>query len=143
MCPSIKSRKGWVWAKNAYSHPHWMIDVSLKVTGRLKHGADGMVCQHSARLLTTFTLLLSFATHFTQAIWFTQTAGTGEGQVFGNTETWNGLGVMLDSFDNDGLVSRSILTYAVCRVHNYDVQKGRRLYLDFQLLLCISQLHAM
>lgn len=78
VCPSIKSRKGWVWTKNAFSHPHWMIDVSVRVTGRLKHGADGM------------------------AIWFTQNAGT-EGQVFGNTEVWRGLGVMLDSFDNDGL----------------------------------------
>ena len=43
VCPSIKSRKGWVWTKNAFSHPHWMIDVSVRVTGRLKHGADGMV----------------------------------------------------------------------------------------------------
>ena len=40
-----------------------------------------------------------------QAIWFTETAGT-EGMVFGNTDMWHGLGVMLDSFDNDGLVSK-------------------------------------
>ena len=39
-----------------------------------------------------------------QAIWFTQNPGT-EGPVFGNTEVWRGVGVMLDSFDNDGLVS--------------------------------------
>ena len=78
-----------------------------------------------------------------QAIWFTQTAGTGEGQVFGNTETWNGLGVMLDSFDNDGLVSTKSNVYVfICRVHNYDVHKGCGYILTFQqenLLLCISQ----
>lgn len=37
---------------------------------------------------------------FTQAIWFTETAGI-EGPAFGNTNTWKGLGVFLDSFDND------------------------------------------
>lgn len=39
-----------------------------------------------------------------QAIWFTQEQGS-EGPVFGNMDVWRGLGVMLDSFDNDGLVS--------------------------------------
>lgn len=43
VCPSIKSRKGWVWTKNAYNKTNWMIDVATRVTGRLKHGADGMV----------------------------------------------------------------------------------------------------
>ena len=43
VCPSMKSRRGWIWAKQPFSHGHWMVDVSLRVTGRLKTGADGMV----------------------------------------------------------------------------------------------------
>ena len=39
-----------------------------------------------------------------QAVWFTAQPGT-EGLAFGNTELWQGLGIMLDSFDNNGLVS--------------------------------------
>lgn len=43
VCPSIKSRRGWVWSKNPLSASHWFVDVSVKVTGLLKSGADGMV----------------------------------------------------------------------------------------------------
>lgn len=39
-----------------------------------------------------------------QAIWFTSQKGT-EGNVFGSSDQWNGLGVFLDSFDNDNQVS--------------------------------------
>lgn len=39
-----------------------------------------------------------------QAIWFTSEIGS-EGLAFGNSEVWTGLGIMLDSFDNNGLVS--------------------------------------
>ena len=43
VCPSIKSRRGFIWSKTSFSSKHWMIDVSLRVTGRLKTGADGLV----------------------------------------------------------------------------------------------------
>ena len=42
-----------------------------------------------------------------QAIWFTEEAGV-EGSVFGSNDQWKGLGVFLDSFDNDALVRRKI-----------------------------------
>lgn len=47
--------------------------------------------------------------HFTlidllQAIWYTETAGI-EGPAFGNVNTWKGLGIFCDSFDNDQQVS--------------------------------------
>lgn len=77
VCPSIKSRRGWIWTKSSFSAKHWMLDVSLRVTGRLKTGADGL------------------------AIWFTSSVGS-EGLAFGNTEIWTGLGIVLDSFDNNG-----------------------------------------
>ena len=41
----------------------------------------------------------------TQAIWFTEQAGS-EGSVFGNIDTWKGVALILDSFDNDGLVRK-------------------------------------
>lgn len=43
----------------------------------------------------------------TQAIWYTETAGI-EGPAFGNTNTWKGLGVFCDSFDNDQQVSDKV-----------------------------------
>lgn len=50
-----------------------------------------------------------FYGHFTlidllQAIWYTETAGI-EGPAFGNVNTWKGLGIFCDSFDNDQQVS--------------------------------------
>ncbi len=43
MCPSVKSRKGWVWSVNPLVANDWMVDMSMRITGRLKNGADGMV----------------------------------------------------------------------------------------------------
>lgn len=34
---------GWVWAKHKFSHKHWMVDITMRISGRLKNGADGMV----------------------------------------------------------------------------------------------------
>ncbi len=43
VCPSVKSRRGWVWSVNPLAADHWMMDISMRITGRLKNGADGMV----------------------------------------------------------------------------------------------------
>ncbi|XP_041355326.1 protein ERGIC-53-like [Gigantopelta aegis] len=74
--PSLRSKKGWVWTKNVFESEHWQIDVVVRVQGRGRIGADGM------------------------AVWFTETPGT-EGPVFGSNDNWKGLGIFLDSFDND------------------------------------------
>lgn len=74
--PSLRSKKGAVWSKNALMSPNWQIEVAVRVTGRGRIGADGM------------------------AIWFTEAKGH-EGNVFGSSDQWRGLGVFLDSFDND------------------------------------------
>ena len=44
-----------------------------------------------------------------QAIWFTENEGK-TGPVFGSSDRWNGLGLLFDSFDNDGQVSEFFLT---------------------------------
>ena len=56
---------------------------------------DMIYASHSSSLLPPHT----------QAIWFTEQAGS-EGSVFGNIDTWKGVALILDSFDNDGLVRR-------------------------------------
>lgn len=75
--PSIKSQKGRIWSRNAIAAPDWEIEVIMRVNGRGRIGADGM------------------------AIWFTDKIGV-DGPVFGSNDQWNGLGIFLDSFDNDG-----------------------------------------
>ena len=34
---------GWIWTKNPMTADHWLLDVKLRVTGRGRVGADGMV----------------------------------------------------------------------------------------------------
>ncbi|XP_060600657.1 protein ERGIC-53-like isoform X2 [Ruditapes philippinarum] len=75
--PSLRSKKGSVWTKNAASFEHFSIEVVFKVTGRGRVGADGL------------------------AVWFTEMKGI-EGPVFGSNDYWKGLAVLFDSFDNDG-----------------------------------------
>jgi mannose-binding lectin 1 len=60
---------------------NWEIEVTMRVNGRGRIGADGM------------------------AVWYTDKVGT-EGPVFGSNDNWNGLGIFLDSFDNDAQVKR-------------------------------------
>ncbi|XP_029435262.1 protein ERGIC-53 [Rhinatrema bivittatum] len=75
--PSLKSQRGSVWSKNVANFENWEIEVSFRVSGRGRIGADGL------------------------AIWFTTGQGL-DGNVFGAADLWNGLGIFFDSFDNDG-----------------------------------------
>ena len=34
---------GWIWSKNTLSADNWILDVKVRVTGRGRVGADGMV----------------------------------------------------------------------------------------------------
>lgn len=34
---------GWVWAKNPMEQPNWEIEVTFRVSGRGRIGADGLV----------------------------------------------------------------------------------------------------
>lgn len=58
VCPSIRSHRGWAWAKDPLQATHWFIDVSVRIAGRLKTGADGMVrCGWMERELRKFVCL--------------------------------------------------------------------------------------
>ncbi|XP_048359691.1 protein ERGIC-53 isoform X2 [Sphaerodactylus townsendi] len=74
--PSLKSQKGSVWTKSKSVFEYWEIEVTFRVTGRGRIGADGL------------------------AVWFTEGQGL-EGPVFGAADNWNGIGIFFDSFDND------------------------------------------
>ncbi|KAK6494384.1 protein ERGIC-53-like [Huso huso] len=74
--PSLRSQKGSVWTKNKAAFENWEAEITFRVTGRGRVGADGL------------------------AIWFTSDQGL-EGPVFGAADSWNGLGIFFDSFDND------------------------------------------
>ncbi|KAM4532622.1 protein ERGIC-53 [Fundulus diaphanus] len=75
--PSLRSQRGSVWTKNKVSFEHWEAEVTFRVSGRGRMGADGL------------------------AVWFTSEQGL-DGPVYGAADRWNGLGVFFDSFDNDG-----------------------------------------
>lgn len=93
LTPSIRSQKGRIWSKNAIQVADWEIEVVLRVNGRGRVGADGM------------------------AIWYTDKMGT-EGPVFGSNDNWNGLGIFLDSFDNDAQVAFLIYFFLNYRSYN-------------------------
>ncbi|CAN9504282.1 unnamed protein product [Ophioblennius macclurei] len=75
--PSLRSQKGSVWTKNRINFKHWEAEVTFRVSGRGRMGADGL------------------------AMWFTTEQGL-DGPVYGASDQWNGVGVFFDSFDNDG-----------------------------------------
>ena len=54
----------------------------------------------SFKLMHSLDFLYFLSFFVFQAMWYTETAGI-EGPAFGNVNTWKGLGIFCDSFDND------------------------------------------
>ncbi|KAG5891661.1 hypothetical protein JTB14_020079 [Gonioctena quinquepunctata] len=77
IAPSLRSQKGAIWIKQPINFEWWEVDISFRVTGRGRIGADGL------------------------AFWYTQNKGDYNGDVFGSSDRWVGLGLFFDSFDND------------------------------------------
>ncbi|XP_030048857.1 protein ERGIC-53 isoform X2 [Microcaecilia unicolor] len=82
--PSLKSQRGSVWTKSVSSFENWEVQVTFRVTGRGRIGADGL------------------------AIWYTSHQGL-DGNVFGAADSWNGVGIFFDSFDNDGKKNNPVI----------------------------------
>jgi len=74
--PSLRSQKGRIWSKDMTNFDWWEVELTFRVTGRGRIGADGL------------------------AFWYTAARGV-EGPVYGSNDQWIGLGVFFDSFDND------------------------------------------
>lgn len=77
VAPSLRSQKGAVWTKTKTNFDWWEVDIAFRISGRGRIGADGL------------------------AFWFTTEKGDYNGEVFGSSDRWNGLGIFFDSFDND------------------------------------------
>ncbi|XP_067940041.1 protein ERGIC-53-like [Watersipora subatra] len=77
LAPSLKSQRGLIWNKIETSFDNWEVEITFKVAGRGRVGADGL------------------------AFWYTMEKEGMTGSVFGSRDNWNGLGVFFDSFDND------------------------------------------
>lgn len=77
VAPSLRSQKGAIWTKLRTNFEWWNVDIVFRVTGRGRIGADGL------------------------AFWFTSEKGHYDGEVFGSSDKWKGLGLFFDSFDND------------------------------------------
>lgn len=75
--PSLRGKSGGVWSKYAFPHSDWEVVVTFRVQGKGRVGADGLV------------------------IWLVEEPAH-MGSVFGYMNKWKGLGVIFDSFDNDG-----------------------------------------
>lgn len=41
--PSLRSQRGTVWTKNRVNFEHWEAEVTFRVSGRGRMGADGLV----------------------------------------------------------------------------------------------------
>jgi lectin, mannose-binding 1 len=41
--PSIRSQKGRIWSKNTMPNKDWEVEVLIRINGRGRIGADGMV----------------------------------------------------------------------------------------------------
>jgi mannose-binding lectin 1 len=80
LTPTEKGRKGWLWNSFPNSYSDWLVLTELRVSPNpdspARLGADGM------------------------AVWFTKERSQ-PGPIFGNKDQFTGLGVILDTFDND------------------------------------------
>ena len=77
MAPSLRSQKGAIWTKQHTAFDWWEIEIVFRISGRGRIGADGL------------------------AFWYTTEKGDYNGDVFGSSDKWSGLGIFFDSFDND------------------------------------------
>uniref|UniRef100_A0A1L8E2X7 Putative legume-like lectin family n=1 Tax=Nyssomyia neivai TaxID=330878 RepID=A0A1L8E2X7_9DIPT len=77
IAPSLRSQKGAIWTKSKTAFDWWDVEIVFRVSGRGRVGADGL------------------------AFWYTTEKGDYNGDVFGSSDRWSGLGLFFDSFDND------------------------------------------
>jgi len=79
--PSLRSQKGMIWSREATNFDWWEVELTFRVTGRGRIGADGL------------------------AFWYSVSKGVeppaGASHVYGSNDQWIGLGIFFDSFDND------------------------------------------
>ncbi|KII69616.1 Protein ERGIC-53 [Thelohanellus kitauei] len=85
LVPSIQNQKGLVQSRYKTNFEWWEVLIDFHIFGQSRIGADGM------------------------AFWFTDAKGV-TGPTFGRSENWYGLGLVLDSYDNDHQRNNPIIT---------------------------------
>uniref|UniRef100_A0A6B2L4C4 L-type lectin-like domain-containing protein n=1 Tax=Arcella intermedia TaxID=1963864 RepID=A0A6B2L4C4_9EUKA len=93
LTPNQQSLKGAVWTTRPLRTKDWEIHVQFAIGSEGRLGADGM------------------------AIWYTKQKAQ-IGPVMGSSDRWQGLGVILDTFDNDGQRDNPLI-YAVYNDNNF------------------------
>lgn len=58
--PSLRSQRGSVWTKNKVNFDHWEAEVTFRVSGRGRMGADGLVRRHQLQQWSKFNLHLLY-----------------------------------------------------------------------------------
>ncbi|XP_078541256.1 protein ERGIC-53-like [Lissotriton helveticus] len=84
LVPSLRSKSGSMWSKYNASFEHWEVQISFRITGRGRSGADGL------------------------AVWYTRQRGQ-TGSVYGASDLWDGVGIFFDTFDNDDRKNNPII----------------------------------
>ena len=85
------------------------MDLTFKVTGRGRIGADGLAFWYTAAKVFVFSYLMCLkilCAHDLFALAFLifppqSTESPATGHVYGSVDRWIGLGLFFDSFDND------------------------------------------
>jgi len=89
LVPSLRSRQGSIWTKKMFGKDWWEVEIHIRISGRGKIGADGM------------------------AVWYTVEGSPPEHNadytVYGSRNNWMGLGIILDSFDNNAQQDNPII----------------------------------
>ncbi|XP_075131948.1 protein ERGIC-53-like [Leptodactylus fuscus] len=75
---SLKNHKGSMWTNNSSSFPHWEVEMSIRISGHGREGAEGL------------------------AFWYTREKG-GLGTVYGSADLWDGVAIIFDTFDHDSM----------------------------------------
>lgn len=58
--PSIRSQRGRIWSKTPLSADNWLLELKLRITGRGRVGADGMVRREKLDRSNMFSFRLVF-----------------------------------------------------------------------------------
>jgi len=73
---NIPNKKGYIWNRHPVDTPFWEVELSFQISGSSGIGGDGI------------------------AFWYTKDRSQ-EGPVFGSRNNWIGLGVFIDTYDNN------------------------------------------
>lgn len=76
LAPSVRSQKGAIWSQLPTDYEFWTVDLKFMISGRGRIGGDGL------------------------AFWFVREPNI-LGSVYGSKDNWDGLGIILDTYDND------------------------------------------